>query len=55
MKIALAGQRRRVTIDLGNPIGVETAKHLRLNHATLYLNEYVAFVLSIIMWLTVWP
>lgn len=39
VKIALAGQRRRVTIDLGNPIGVENGKHLRLNHATLYLND----------------
>jgi hypothetical protein len=55
VKIALVGQRRRVMIDLENPIGVGSEKYLKLNYATLYLNEYVAFVLSIIMLLTIGP
>lgn len=39
VKIAPAGQRRRVMIDLENPIGVGSEKHLKLNYATLYLND----------------
>jgi len=55
VKIAPAGQRRRVTIDLENLIGVGNEKYLRLNYAILCLNEYVAFVLFIIMLLTIRP
>lgn len=39
VKIAPAGQRRRVTIDLENPIGVGSEKHLKPNYAILYLND----------------
>jgi hypothetical protein len=38
-KIASAGQRRRVMTDLENPIGAGSEKHLKLNYATLYLND----------------
>lgn len=39
VKIVPVGQRRRVMIDLENPIGVGSEKHLNLNYATLYLND----------------
>jgi hypothetical protein len=39
VKIAPAGQRRRVTIDLENLIGVGNEKYLRLNYAILCLND----------------
>lgn len=39
VKIAPAGQRRRVTTDFENLIGVGSEKHLKLKYATLYLTD----------------
>jgi hypothetical protein len=52
---AVGGRRKKDTIDLENLIGVgPSEKRLKVNHATL-LTEYVAFVPSIIVLLTIWP